>query len=233
MLFEAPEVLLKICFVMSPVQNFGAEGRQVHTGSPRAALFPHGIFPSKISRVEFWDYFKSNAQSMAIPVLTKPLGKTGRKAFYNTIWVEGENKPWSTINPRLSERSNAPTQSSAVGEGRAALTLCGLNYRLAHEVSQICSPEEAGRRRGLAVLQVCVTVLFLLLPSSTLALTSLPAFHVLFCGSNDKWAFSCTELWKLHLSVMQCSKDTCNITLEMTGPWRQGFFPKIHPFFLP
>lgn len=45
--------------------------------------------------------------------------------------------------------------------------------------------------------------------------------------------FSCTQLWELHLSVMQCSKDTCNITLEMTAPWRQGFLPKIHHFFLP
>lgn len=47
-----------------------------------------------------------------------------------------------------------------------------------------------------------------------------------------KCAFSCTELWKLHLSLMQCSKDICNITLEMTGPWRQAFFFFLkHVFF--
>lgn len=33
----------------------------------------------------------------------------------------------------------------------------GLDYRLAQEVTQICSHEEAGRRRGLTELQVCVS----------------------------------------------------------------------------
>lgn len=44
MVFEAPKVLLKMWFFMLPDQNFGVEGRQLHTGSPRAAVFPHGMF---------------------------------------------------------------------------------------------------------------------------------------------------------------------------------------------
>lgn len=48
MLFKAPEVLLKLCFVIFPDQNFGAEGSHLHTGSsPRAALFPHDMFPAR------------------------------------------------------------------------------------------------------------------------------------------------------------------------------------------
>lgn len=47
MLFGAPKVLVRMWFFILPSQNFGAEGSQLHTGSPRAALFPHGMFPAR------------------------------------------------------------------------------------------------------------------------------------------------------------------------------------------
>lgn len=54
---------------------------------------------------------------------------------------------------RKIRKRNCPTIPLG---GRGKQTL-GLDYRLAHEVSQICSLEEAGRRRGLTEPQVCVT----------------------------------------------------------------------------
>lgn len=78
----------------------------------------------------------------------KALGKEREKKL-STIPLDGRGKQnLEQHRHGLSGHSNAPTHSSAVGEGGAALTHWWLDYRLAPEVSQLCSDEEAGEEEG-------------------------------------------------------------------------------------
>lgn len=154
----------------------------------------------------------------------KALGKAGRKVVYNTTGWKGKAKPGAA-----STQDTAMLQLSPVQWGRRSSS---------HPLGTALQAGSWGITnllswRGRKKKRACCT--------PALCDCAIPPPSIQHSGFNFPACSPCAILWQqwqmcitnVHfyaqnygnfLSLMQCSKDICNITLEMTGPWRQGFF---------
>lgn len=136
-----------------------------------------------------------------MPVLTK-LRKIRKRSCLQYHWVGGENKPWDSI--------------------RDWITGWLMRY---HKFALMKRQEEEEGSLNSRFLWL----LFLLLPSSTLALISLPAFHVLLWGSNNKCV---SQMCFFMHTTVGTSSLWCNAVKTLaTSHWKWQH-PEDRDFFL-